>query len=143
DQRPDLNIPPFISVGGASEGPGFLGMAWAPFVVNSNGQVRNLDMGLEKSRLYQRMAALDLIEKGFISEDRGPSAVDHQKILKKTLDLMTSDQMKAFKVSEEPKEMVERYTPAPRQGGMAMGGGGGNFGQACLMARRLVEAGVP
>jgi hypothetical protein len=25
DQRPDLEIPPFVSVGGASEGPGFLG----------------------------------------------------------------------------------------------------------------------
>jgi len=144
DQRPDLDIPPFVSVGGASEGPGFLGMAWAPFVVNSNGQVRNLDMGMDKARLYQRMAALDLIEKGFISENRGPSAVDHQKILKKTLDLMTSDQMEAFKVTKEPKEMLERYTPAPRAAGAGMMAGGGNgFGQSCLMARRLVEAGVP
>ena len=32
-QRTDLDIPPFISVGGASEGPGFLGMSWAPFSV--------------------------------------------------------------------------------------------------------------
>ena len=45
--REDLEIPPFVSVGGNSEGPGFLGMAWAPFSVNSNGQVRNLDMGIE------------------------------------------------------------------------------------------------
>src|SRR5688572_10283389 len=37
DQRAgELQIPPFVSVGGGSEGPGFLGMAWAPFVVNSN-----------------------------------------------------------------------------------------------------------
>ena len=70
--------------------PGFLGMAWAPFVVNSNGQVRNLDMGLDNKRLMQRMAALDLIEKGFIGEKRGASAEDHQKVLKKTLDLMTA-----------------------------------------------------
>ena len=51
DQRSDLEIPPFVSVGGGSEGPGFLGMAWAPFVVNSNGQVRNLDMQLDEKRL--------------------------------------------------------------------------------------------
>ncbi len=38
----DLEIPPFVSVGGGSVGPGFLGMAWAPFAVNSNGQVRDL-----------------------------------------------------------------------------------------------------
>ncbi len=130
DQRPELEIPPFVSVGGASEGPGFLGMAWAPFVVSSNGQVRNLEMGLDNKRLMQRMAALDLIEKGFIGEKRGSSAEDHQKVLKKTLDLMTSEQMEAFKVMKEPKDVQERY-------------GNDAFGRGCLMARRLVEAGVP
>lgn len=130
DQRPELEIPPFVSVGGASEGPGFLGMAWAPFVVSSTGQVRNLEMGLDNKRLMQRMAALDLIEKGFIGEKRGATAEDHQKVLKKTLDLMTSEQMEAFKVMKEPKEVQDRY-------------GNDGFGRGCLMARRLVEAGVP
>lgn len=129
-QRPDLEIPPFVSVGGASEGPGFLGMAWAPFVVNSNGQVRNLEMGLDNQRLTQRMYALDLIEKGFIGERRGASAEDHQKILKKTLALMTSEQMEAFKVAKEPKEVQDMY-------------GTDGFARGCLMARRLVQAGVP
>jgi len=130
DQRPELEIPPFVSVGGASEGPGFLGMAWAPFVVSSTGQVRNLEMGLDNKRLMQRMAALDLSEKGFIGEKRGATAEDHQKVLKKTLDLMTSEQMEAFKVMKEPKEVLDRY-------------GNDGFGRGCLMARRLVEAGVP
>jgi uncharacterized protein (DUF1501 family) len=105
-------------------------MAWAPFVVNSNGQVRNLEMGMDQKRLMQRMAALDLIEKGFISQNRGPAADDHMKILKKTLNLMTSEQMEAFKVMKEPKEVQDRY-------------GTDGFGRGCLMARRLVEAGVP
>lgn len=130
DQRPGLEIPPFVSVGGGSVGPGFLGMAWAPFTVSSNGQVRNLQMGIDDSRLMQRMATLDLIEKGFVSENRGSAADEHQKILKKTLDLMTSKQMDAFKVNQEPPQMIERY-------------GDNGFGRGCLMARRLVEAGVP
>ena len=130
DQRPHLEIPPFVTVGGGSAGPGFLGMAWAPFAVNSNGQIRNLQMGLNDRRLMQRMAALDLVEKGFIKQNRGQAAEDHQKILKKTLDLMTSEQMKAFRVNEEPAEILERY-------------GNNNFGKGCLMARRLVETGVP
>jgi uncharacterized protein (DUF1501 family) len=130
DYKAGLEIPPFVSVGGGSVGPGFLGMAWAPFVVNSNGQIRNLDMGLDQQRLMQRMYALDMIEKGFVSEQRGSAAEDHQKILRKTLALMTSQQMEAFKVNKEPTEMVERY-------------GDNNFGKGCLMARRLVEAGVP
>jgi hypothetical protein len=130
DQRPEVQIPPFVSVGGGSEGPGFLGMAWAPFVVNSNGQVRNLEMGMDEKRLVQRMAALDLIEKGFVSQNRGSAANDHMQVLKKTLDLMTSPQMEAFKVTKEPQAVQDRY-------------GTDGFGRGCLMARRLVEAGVP
>lgn len=129
-QRPELEIPPFISVGGASEGPGFLGMAWAPFTVSSNGRIRNLEMQLDEKRLIQRMAALDLIETGFISQQRGTASEDHRKVLKKTLDLMTSAQMQAFRVEQEPEAVQERY-------------GKNNFGQGCLMARRLVESGVP
>ena len=130
DQRPELEIPPFVAVGGGSVGPGFLGMSWAPFTVSSTGQVRNLQMGLEDTRLYQRMYALDLIEKGFINQRRGSAATDHQKILKKTLNLMTSEQMEAFKVASEPDDVKERY-------------GNTNFGRGCLMARRLIEIGVP
>ena len=43
---------------------------------------------------------------------------------------MTSSQMEVFKVSKEPKEIQERY-------------GNTGFGRGCLMARRLVEMGVP
>jgi hypothetical protein len=129
-QRNDLDIPPFISVGGASEGPGFLGMSWAPFSVSSDGRIRNLDMDLKDNRLIQRMAALDTIEQGFIAQNRGPASLDHRKVLKKTFDLMTSQQMDAFRVEKEPEAVRERY-------------GNDAFGRGCLMARRLVEAGVP
>src|SRR6266478_4530328 len=77
DQRPDLQIPPFVTVGGGSIGPGFLGMQFSPFTVNSNGQVRNLDMGIPEPHLYQRMKALELIEMNFVSQKRGSAAEDH------------------------------------------------------------------
>ena len=128
--RNDLEIPPFISIGGASEGPGFLGMSWAPFSVTSDGRIRNLDMNLKDNRLIQRMAALDMIEQSFIAQNRGPASEDHRKVLKKTFDLMTSQQMEAFRVEKEPETVRERY-------------GNDAFGRGCLMARRLVEARVP
>ncbi len=128
-ERENLEIPPFVSVGGESEGPGFLGMAWSPFTVNSNGQVRNLDMGISPDRLVQRMRALDLLETGFM-KNRGIAAGEHRNVLAKTLALMTSEQMNAFKVAQEEEAVRERY-------------GANNFGRGCLMARRLVEAGVP
>ena len=130
DQRPELAIPPFVSVGGASAGPGFLGMAWAPFNVSSNGRVRNFDSTMKDNRLMQRMAALDLMESSFVKKTRSSAAIDHQAVLKKTFDFMTSGQMEAFEVDKEPEAVKERY-------------GTNGFGQGCLLARRLVEAGVP
>ncbi len=128
--RPELEIPPFIAVGGGSEGPGFLGMAWAPFTVDANGQVRDLAPGIEMNRMAQRVQALRQMESEFIAERRGAAAEEHAKVIGKTLNLMTSQQMSAFQVNQESTEVQERY-------------GRNNFGRSCLMARRLVEVGVP
>lgn len=130
DQVPDLDIPPFVSVGGASVGAGFLGMTYAPFVVDSNGNIRDLNMGIDPNRLAQRLEMLSAIEKRFIGEQRGGSSNDHMKVVDKTIRLMTSKQMEAFKVNKETAEIKERY-------------GNNGFGKGCLMARRLVEQGVP
>ncbi len=130
DDNPGLEIPPFVSVGGGSEGPGFLGMAYAPFQVDSNGRIRDLDMKLEAQRLAQRFALLEAVEGRFIQERRGLAATDHAKVMAKTRSLITSDQMKAFRVDSEPKEMKDLY-------------GDTGFGRGCMLARRLVEAGVP
>ena len=127
---PKLDIPPFVSIGGTSIGAGFLGTSYSPFVVNSNGTVRDLDMGIDQSRLDQRLRMLKTIEDKFVNEKRGDYASDHSKLLTKTVKLMTSPQMEVFKVSKEPKEVQERY-------------GNTGFGRGCLMARRLVEMGVP
>ena len=130
EDRPELEIPPFVTVGGGSTGPGFLGMAWAPFSVSSNGRVSNLDLGIKQDRLVQRMKMLDLIETSFNRQNRGTTGLDHTKILDKTVTLMTSPQMESFKVDTEPEAMRERY-------------GTSNFGRGCLLARRLIEGGVP
>ena len=127
---PELEIPSFVSVGGGSVGPGFLGMGYSPFVVDSNGNIRDLDMGIDNERVMQRLRMLATIENKFIAENRGDGASDHLKIVDRTVKLMTSKQMDAFKVNKEPKEMLEKY-------------GNTGFGKGCLMARRLVEIGVP
>ncbi|WP_166828693.1 DUF1501 domain-containing protein [Thalassoroseus pseudoceratinae] len=130
-QRPELEIPAFVSIGGASNGPGFLGMAHAPFVVDSNGNIRNADMGgLSKQRLNSRLQMLDVVETNFINSDRGDTPKAHREVYQKAVNLMTSDQMKAFKTADETPETVEAY-------------GNNNFGRGLLMARRLVETGVP
>jgi uncharacterized protein (DUF1501 family) len=127
---PDLELPPFVAIGGGSVGPGFLGMAYAPLAVDSNGRIRNLQMDVDSDRLMQRMRLLASIERRFIDTGRGQAAVDHAKVLDKTLALMTSTQRAAFKVDQEPSQAQEAY-------------GKTQFGRGCLMARRLVEQGVP
>lgn len=141
---PELQIPPFVSVGGGSEGPGFLGMTWAPFNVSYNGDVRDLRMGVDQARLAQRMNMLKTTELSFLAQvgagdisavtNGGATtpAGDHAKILEKTRMLMdpSNKQMEGFKVGSEKKEVQDRY-------------GNTNFGKGCLMARRLVELGVP
>ena len=49
------------------------------------------------------------VDHGFIGERRGLAASEHKKVLAKTVNLMTSKQMAAFKTSGEPKEVKERY----------------------------------
>lgn len=130
DKIKGLEIPPFVSIGGASEGPGFLGMAYAPFQVDSNGRIRDLQFEGKEYRLNDRLVLLEAVEKRFIDQRRGMAAVDHAKVLEKTRALLTSDQMKAFNAMSEPEKVREKY-------------GNTGFGRGCMLARRLVEAGVP
>ena len=135
EQTAELEIPPFVSIGGASEGPGFLGMAYAPFQVDSNGRVRDLqasvDAGADDG---PHAAACRCSSSGSSSENRGPAAAEHAKVLESTLELMTSQQMEAFQVDKEPAEMRERYGDSgfrPRLPDGAAAGGG----RACRLSR--------
>jgi hypothetical protein len=126
----ELEIPPFVAIGGASEGPGFLGLAYAPFRVDSSGQIRDAQMSAPGDRMMDRLMLLSALETRFINENRGGAAAEHAKVLAKATDMLTSEQMKAFQVRSEPENMQATY-------------GDTNVGRGCLMARRLVEVGVP
>lgn len=142
-KRKELEIPAFVSIGGGGSSPGFMGMSHAPFLVDNSGNIRNASMGdLGPDRLNQRLEMLGVVEDNFINSQRGESGQAHKDIYKKAVNLMTSKQMAAFKVQEEKKEILDMYSPAPAGGAMGMGGGNA-FGRSLLMARRLVESGVP
>ena len=150
-KRKELEIPSFVSINGASMGPGFLGMMHSPLSVDSSGNIRNAQMrdGMSDQRLAQRLGMLETIESSFINSNRGQSPADHFDVYKKAVKLMTSDQMKAFKVDAEKPETIAKYCGTPNAGAMGspgmmgMNNGRNPFGMGCLMARRLVEAGVP
>ncbi|AMV17533.1 DUF1501 domain-containing protein [Planctomyces sp. SH-PL14] len=132
-QRKELEIPAFVSIGGGGMSPGFLGMSHAPFVVDSNGRIQNAEMDqASMGRLSKRLGILEAVEDTFIKSDRGDIGQAHKDVYSKAVNLMTSAQMDAFKTEKEPAAVRDMYGPATSA-----------FGRSMLMARRLVEVGVP
>ena len=56
---------------------------------------------------------------------------------------MRADKLKAFDLSLEPAATRSRYTPRQYDPNDAGYNGLKDFGKGCLLARRLVEVGVP
>lgn len=130
-KRNELEIPAFVSVGGRSNGPGFLGMRHSPFVVGYNGRVPFSEPSADAAReLPERIEVLDQLNDQFERVPRGSLARAHREIYGQALKLMTSRQMQAFELAGEPATLVDRY-------------GASDFGRGLIMARRLVTTGVP
>ena len=123
----NLEIPPFFSIDSRSFGGGFLGTAWNPFSVRSNGTIQ--DLGGQNLNV-NRLKMLSMIEENFIRSKRGDMPKDHKKLLERTIKLSTSPQMDALKIQQEPAQVLEAY-------------GNTGLGRGALMARRLIQQGVP
>jgi uncharacterized protein (DUF1501 family) len=72
---------------------------------------------------------LQKINAAFLETYRAEAARAHASALDRAVRLMSADQKQAFDLSQESDAVRRRY-------------GRGSFGLGCLMARRLVEAGV-
>lgn len=128
-KRSGLEIPAYISVGGGGMSPGYLGQRYAPFSVTPTGQIANANpAGIDRARLDQRLRMWESVESSFAKSNRGELPQAHQDVYGSAVNLMTSDQMRAFRVDEESPETLEAY-------------GDNNFGRSLMMARRLVETG--
>ena len=84
---------------------------------------------MDTHRFRERLKMLKAIEKDFIAKRTGRSTEAHEAIYKKADELINSPKIDAFNLDDEPIATREAY-------------GMNRFGQGCLMARRLVEAGV-
>jgi hypothetical protein len=127
----NFDLPHCIAINSPGMGAGFLGMAHSPFVVqNPNQPISNLQppKGIDDARMGRRLQMLGLVEDSFIPRHR-EAAKDHRSVYAKTRRMMYSQHARAFKLDDEPPAVREAY-------------GKSSFGSGCLMARRLVEAGV-
>jgi len=126
----DSDLPNFVSISGASIGPSYLGVRYAPFVVTNPSQPPdNLLSPVSGTRLGRRLGLLFELEEPQTRGAAGALVKDHQTLYKQTAQMVLSPRTRAFRLDLEPDRVRDAY-------------GRSAFGQGCLMARRLVEAGV-
>lgn len=141
---PNRKLPNYVGVNAVTRydsftiaGPAYLGPSYEPFNVTGDpsrpnfevpniglkhpGQAEHLEQRVSLRKSFDRMRR-DLDQSGVMQ------AVDDFEA--QALNLLTSSQTRdAFDISREPEAVRDRY-------------GRNQWGQQCLMARRLVEAGV-
>lgn len=116
---------------------GFLGKAYDPFVLNADPSKPNFKVpdllppkSMGEARLARRKRLRDIVD-GTVKEfETSQNAKLLDSNFQSAFRLITSkDARAAFDLSKESKKTRERY-------------GMNRFGQCCLLARRLIEAGV-
>jgi hypothetical protein len=140
-------IAPYRFFNPAAYGSGFLGPKYAPLVVGDNAQffnaripnayeqalkVQDIDppADVDKAHGNVRLDLLEEMEREFIARHPGTASVSHKTAYDRAVRLMRTAAGKAFELEEEKDSVRDAY-------------GRNLFGQGCLLARRLVERGVP
>jgi hypothetical protein len=141
-------MPPYVHVGSTPGdgsqvtsnidrvGGGSLGSAYGPISVRdpSGKKVElpnfSLSADITADRFQQRQALLDAVDQSRRELDQSPSVERMETYYRRAIEMLTSTRVRdAFDLNREKATLRMRY-------------GANFFGQACLMARRLVEAGT-
>jgi Protein of unknown function (DUF1501) len=109
--------------------PGYLGPRHQPLALSDP------EKGLENLKplaadFDDRVGVLEELERGFARRNPAAPVESHRTMVERTVRLIRSDKAKAFDLSKEPDVTRSAY-------------GDTTFGRGCLLARRLVETGVP
>jgi len=110
---------------------GFLGGEYDAFQVDDpRGKLPDVSAFVPAGRDARRALDLDVVDRAFA---RGRSArveaTLHRRAVASARGMMSSEQLRAFDVSQEPAGTLAEYGDSP-------------FGRGCLAARRLIEVGV-
>jgi hypothetical protein len=134
--RADSPVPDYVSMYTSTEGrrkgtSGFLGARYAPMFLDKGLIPENIRRLETVSDLDHRERAdlRDLLSKRFAQGREANNSVgSHNSAYQRVRGLMASEQL--FDLSQEPQAMRDKYGPT-------------QFGEQVLVARRLIEAGVP
>jgi Protein of unknown function (DUF1501) len=147
----DADLPAFVSIAPerrlnfAAHSPGFLGPRYAPLIVgDAYGSTDASDTGVKSLRvanltphagiggdqLEARLRLVQQMQHEFVANHPSAPAASHQTAYERAARMMRTSAGKAFDLDEEPAKLRDAY-------------GRNRFGQGCLLARRLVERGIP
>lgn len=133
--RRDSKVPDYVSMYTSTEGrrqgtAGFLGGRYNPMFLTDSMIPADIARQAAISDVDHRDRAelRDLIAAGFARKHAHPMFDAHNSAYGRVRGLMSSDYL--FDIEREPASVREMYGPT-------------QFGQQCLIARRLSEAGVP
>jgi hypothetical protein len=127
----DFPLPNYVTVGNRSYGAGFLGPKHQPLIVADPARgVQDLAAAVKGQQFDNRVSLLQEMESAFYHDYQADSINDHKTTYGRAVTMMQSKEAKAFDLSQEKAETRAAY-------------GGGRFGDGVLMARRLVEVGIP
>lgn len=133
-------LPPYIvmlQAAGRFSEEGFLGPGYKPFATGGDPNAPRFEVqgiinrGIDDRRQEARrefLTQLDLLGYGLAGSSQDIAAVEEAR--ERAYQLLLGQGREVFNLDNEPKELRDRY-------------GRNTFGQECLVARRLVEAGVP
>jgi len=133
------DLPPFVAIPSTPQSPGYLGVKYAPFQVGTTPQagkpfaVRGISLTngvtvTDVERRTQLARDLDTVFGEFESQNDLLSGLD--KFSEQAFDLLRSPRARdAFDIGKESPSVAEQFGPS-------------GFGGGCLLATRLVEAGV-
>ncbi|MBW3541287.1 MAG: DUF1501 domain-containing protein, partial [Planctomycetes bacterium] len=142
--RPDNVLPNFVSISPfrfANLGAGFLGPKYAPLTVSgqsddpsarANLSIENLRRpeGVSRASMENRFGLLKGLVDAFAADGAADAIASHAANYERAMEMVRTEARAAFKLDEEDATLRDAY-------------GRNRFGQGCLLARRLVERGVP
>lgn len=132
----DTALPDYVSLFTTSEGRrrprvGFLGARHAPLLLEQGlrPEFVTIPEGLDRNQHAARENVRLQLSRRFGEQRAGREMVDgYNEAYERVRGIMSADHW--FNIETEPSSVRDAYGPSP-------------FGQQCLLARRLIEAGVP
>ena len=133
------SIPPYMSVTAAStrfNEAGFLGPQYKSFATGGEPEKDNFSVegivnnSVSDEKLNRRKDLLNLVDDFGVQFDQNPEFQKLDNFREKAYSLILGEDRKVFNLKEESDKTRDRY-------------GRNRLGQSCLLARRLVEKGVP